>query len=96
MNKSLVNLANYYFQVPYYAAAQLTGATTAGFTLHFLLHPIKHVGTTSQSGSDIQALMMEIIVTFSTIFVTSAVATDIKAVRTYYTYTTVIIPFLHW
>ncbi|KAL2505031.1 putative aquaporin NIP4-2 [Abeliophyllum distichum] len=67
-------------QVPFYAAAQVTGATSAAFTLRVLLHPIKHVGTTSPSGSDIQALIMEIVVTFSMMFITSAVATDTKAI----------------
>ncbi|KAL0350887.1 UNVERIFIED_CONTAM: Aquaporin NIP2-1 [Sesamum radiatum] len=67
-------------QVPFYAAAQVTGATSAGFTLRVLLHPIKHVGTTSPSGTDIQALVMEIVVTFSMMFITSAVATDTKAI----------------
>ncbi|XP_073157317.1 aquaporin NIP2-1-like isoform X2 [Henckelia pumila] len=67
-------------QVPFYWAAQFTGATLSGFTLHVLLHPIKHVGTTSPSGTDLQALIMEIVVTFSMMFVTSAVATDTKAV----------------
>ncbi|PIM99574.1 Aquaporin (major intrinsic protein family) [Handroanthus impetiginosus] len=67
-------------QVPFYAAAQLTGATSAGFTLRVLLNPIKHVGTTAPTGTDIQALVMEIVVTFSMMFITSAVATDTKAV----------------
>ncbi|KAL2528747.1 putative aquaporin NIP4-2 [Forsythia ovata] len=67
-------------QVPFYAAAQVTGATSAAFTLRVLLHPIKHVGTTSPSGTDIQALIMEIVVTFSMMFITSAVATDTKAI----------------
>ncbi|KAL8475688.1 hypothetical protein ACS0TY_028378 [Phlomoides rotata] len=67
-------------QVPFYAAAQVIGATSAGLTLRVLLHPIKHVGTTSPSGSDIQALVMEIVVTFTMMFVTSAVATDTKAI----------------
>ncbi|XAR51733.1 hypothetical protein NMG60_11006449 [Bertholletia excelsa] len=67
-------------QVPFYATAQLTGATTAAFTLRVLLHPIKHVGTTTPSGSEVQALIMEIVVTFSMMFITSAVATDTKAV----------------
>ncbi|KAI3442296.1 uncharacterized protein J3R85_001409 [Psidium guajava] len=67
-------------QFPFYAAAQLTGAVSAAFTLHVLLDPIKHVGTTSPSGSDAQALTMEIVVTFSMMFVTSAVATDTKAI----------------
>nr|XP_033512928.1 aquaporin NIP2-1-like [Nicotiana tomentosiformis] len=67
-------------QVPPYAAAQLTGATAAALTLRVLLHPIKHVGTTTPSGSNIQALIMEIVVTFSMMFITSAVATDTKAI----------------
>ncbi|XP_049395276.1 aquaporin NIP2-1-like [Solanum stenotomum] len=68
-------------QVPVYAAAQVTGAISAAFTLRVLLHPvIKHVGTTTPSGSDIQALIMEIVVTFSMMFITSAVATDTKAI----------------
>ncbi|KAI3831910.1 hypothetical protein MKX03_022282 [Papaver bracteatum] len=67
-------------QVPIYAAAQLTGALVASFTLRKLLHPIKNLGTTSPSGTDLQALVMEIVVTFSMMFVTSAVATDTKAV----------------
>ncbi|KAK9698351.1 hypothetical protein RND81_08G098100 [Saponaria officinalis] len=67
-------------QVPLYAAAQLTGSIGAGFTLRALLHPIEQVGTTSPSGTDVQALIMEIVVTFTMMFVTSAVATDSKAV----------------
>ncbi|KAJ4832960.1 Aquaporin NIP2-1 [Turnera subulata] len=67
-------------QVPFYAVAQLTGAVAASFTLRVLLHPIEHVGTTSPSGTALQALIMEIVVTFSMMFVTSAVATDTKAV----------------
>ncbi|MCL7030316.1 hypothetical protein MKW94_011701 [Papaver nudicaule] len=67
-------------QVPIYAAAQLTGALIASFTLLKLLHPIKNVGTTSPSGTDLQALVMEIVVTFSMMLITSAVATDTKAI----------------
>ncbi|KDP27150.1 hypothetical protein JCGZ_19849 [Jatropha curcas] len=67
-------------QVPFYAVAQMTGAIGASFTLKVLLHPIKQLGTTSPSGSDFQALVMEIVVTFSMMFVTSAVATDTKAI----------------
>ncbi|KAA8530369.1 hypothetical protein F0562_005078 [Nyssa sinensis] len=67
-------------QVPIYAAAQLTGAISAAFTLHVLLHPITNVGTTSPSGTENQALLMEIVVTFSMMFLISAVATDAKAV----------------
>nr|DAD31261.1 TPA_asm: hypothetical protein HUJ06_010112 [Nelumbo nucifera] len=67
-------------QVPFYAAAQLTGSLAASFTLHQLLHPMKNIGTTSPSGTDVQALVMEIVVTFSMMFVTSAVATDTRAI----------------
>ncbi|XP_010554965.1 PREDICTED: aquaporin NIP2-1-like [Tarenaya hassleriana] len=67
-------------QVPVYAAAQLAGSISAAATLRVLLHPIKHVGTTTPSGSDVQALIMEIVVTFSMMFITSAVATDTRAV----------------
>ncbi|GMY13652.1 aquaporin NIP2-1-like [Fagus crenata] len=67
-------------QVPFYAAAQLTGSISASFTLRLLLHPIKDLGTTSPSGSAIQSLIMEIVVTFSMMFIASAVATDTKAV----------------
>ncbi|KAI3969972.1 hypothetical protein MKW92_007856, partial [Papaver armeniacum] len=65
--------------VPFYAAAQLTGALVASFTLRVVLHPAQNIGTTSPTGTDLQALAMEIIVTFSMMFVTSAVATDTKA-----------------
>lgn len=68
-------------QVPIYAVAQLTGSISASFALRILLHPIKHVGTTSPSGTHVQALIMEIIVTFSMMFVTSAVAIDTKAIE---------------
>ncbi|XP_050379994.1 LOW QUALITY PROTEIN: aquaporin NIP2-1-like [Argentina anserina] len=67
-------------QVPIYALAQLIGSASASFTLSVLLRPIKHVGTTSPSGSELQALVTEIIVTFSMMFITSAVATDTKAI----------------
>ncbi|XP_022740943.1 aquaporin NIP2-1-like [Durio zibethinus] len=67
-------------QVPFYAAAQLTGAISASFTLRVLLHPIKHIGTTTPSGSNFQALVMEIVVTFSMMFIATAVTIDTKAV----------------
>ncbi|KAM1058840.1 hypothetical protein ACFX2I_023534 [Malus domestica] len=67
-------------QVPIYAVAQLAGSISASFTLYVLLHPIKQLGTTSPSGSETQALIAEIIMTFSMVFIASAVATDTKAV----------------
>ncbi|XP_023528272.1 aquaporin NIP2-1-like [Cucurbita pepo subsp. pepo] len=67
-------------QVPLYAAAQLSGATSAAFTLRILLDPIKELGTTSPSGPEFKALIVEIVVSFCMMFVTSAVATDTKAI----------------
>ncbi|KAK1438892.1 hypothetical protein QVD17_04704 [Tagetes erecta] len=69
-----------WIQVPIYATAQLTGSISASFALRILLEQVKHLGTTTPSGTDLQALVMEIIVTFCMMFVTSAVATDSKAV----------------
>ncbi|EXB31971.1 Aquaporin NIP2-3 [Morus notabilis] len=66
--------------VPFYALAQFTGATAAAFTLRGLLDPIHIIGTTTPSGSHVKALVMEIVVTFNMMFITSAVATDTKAV----------------
>ncbi|GMN42237.1 hypothetical protein TIFTF001_011445 [Ficus carica] len=67
-------------QVPFYALAQFTGAISAAMTLRELLEPIERIGTTTPSGTDVKALIMEIIVTFNMMFITSAVATDAKAV----------------
>uniref|UniRef100_A0AAU6R6P5 NIP2-1 protein n=1 Tax=Tulipa gesneriana TaxID=13306 RepID=A0AAU6R6P5_TULGE len=69
-----------WIQVPFYMSAQLAGAMIAAFTLRELLQPIQIIGTTTPSGTVAQALTMEIVVTFSMMFVTSAVATDTKAV----------------
>ncbi|KAK9064807.1 hypothetical protein SSX86_016189 [Deinandra increscens subsp. villosa] len=67
-------------QVPFYVIAQFTGSISASFALRILLQPIKNLGTTTPSGTHLQALTMEIIVTFAMMFVTSAVATDTKAI----------------
>ncbi|XP_076904046.1 aquaporin NIP2-1-like [Bidens hawaiensis] len=67
-------------QVPFYVIAQFTGSIAASFALRIMLQPIKHLGTTTPSGTDLQSLIMEIIVTFTMMFVTSAVATDSRAV----------------
>lgn len=76
----MILLQWYYMQVPIYATAHLTGATLAAFTIRVLLHPIKTVGITTPTETSSQALIMEILVTFIMMFVTSAVATDSKAV----------------
>ncbi|XP_059451339.1 aquaporin NIP2-1-like [Corylus avellana] len=67
-------------QVPVYAAAQLGGAISAAFTLRVILYPIKDLGTTSPTGTEIEALATEIVVTFTMMFTASAVATDTKAI----------------
>ncbi|XP_023737345.1 aquaporin NIP2-1 [Lactuca sativa] len=67
-------------QVPIYAIAQLMGSIAASFCLRVLLQQGTYLGTTTPSGTNEQALIMEIIVTFTMMFVTSAVATDSKAV----------------
>ncbi|RWR93110.1 aquaporin NIP2-1-like protein [Cinnamomum micranthum f. kanehirae] len=68
-------------QVPFYMAAQMTGSMIASFILRELLSPITNIGTTTPSGTNFQAFVMEVVVTFSMMFVTSAVATDTKAIR---------------
>ncbi|KAJ1419627.1 Major intrinsic protein [Sesbania bispinosa] len=67
-------------QVPFYIAAQLTGAISASYTLRLLLEPSKQIGATSPSGSNIQALIMEIVSTFTMVFIATAVSTDTKAI----------------
>ncbi|KAL8248741.1 hypothetical protein R6Q59_005609 [Mikania micrantha] len=69
-----------WIQVPVYTVAQFTGSILASFALRVMLTPITNLGTTTPTGTDAQALIMEIVVTFSMMFVTSAVATDSKAV----------------
>ncbi|CAL9201070.1 aquaporin NIP2-1-like [Musa acuminata AAA Group] len=69
-----------WIQVPFYMAAQISGAMIASFVLRELLHPITDLGTTAPSDTAVKALVMEIVVTFCMMFVTSAVATDTKAV----------------
>jgi aquaporin NIP len=67
-------------QVPFYWAAQFTGAMCAAFVLRAVLHPISVMGTTTPTGPHWHALVIEIIVTFNMMFVTCAVATDSRAV----------------
>jgi glycerol uptake facilitator-like aquaporin len=67
-------------QVPFYWAAQFTGAICASFVLKAVLYPITVLGTTTPTGPHWHALVIEIIVTFNMMFVTLAVATDTRAV----------------
>jgi aquaporin NIP len=68
--------------VPFYWAAQFTGAMCAAFVLKAVLQPIAVIGTTTPSGPHWHALAIEIVVTFNMMFVTCAVATDSRAVST--------------
>ena len=70
-------------QVPFYWAAQFTGAMCAAFVLKAVLHPIAVIGTTTPSGPHWHALVIEIVVTFNMMFVTCAVATDSRAVSSF-------------
>ncbi|WOK94252.1 hypothetical protein Cni_G02954 [Canna indica] len=69
-----------WIQVPFYWVAQISGALVASFVLREVLHPITNLGTTTPGDTAMKALVMEIVVTFCMMFVTSAVATDTKAV----------------
>uniref|UniRef100_K3XYP0 Uncharacterized protein n=1 Tax=Setaria italica TaxID=4555 RepID=K3XYP0_SETIT len=69
-----------WIQVPFYWAAQFTGAMCAAFVLKAVLHPIEVIGTTTPTGPHWHALVIEIVVTFNMMFVTCAVATDSRAV----------------
>ncbi|GJM90680.1 hypothetical protein PR202_ga06983 [Eleusine coracana subsp. coracana] len=68
-------------QVPAYALAQMLGATLASGTLRLMFggrH--EHFPGTLPSGSDVQSLVIEIIITFYLMFVISGVATDNRAI----------------
>jgi MIP family channel proteins len=63
-----------------YWAAQCAGALAAAAVLRGSLGDIAHVGATLPSGSDGQAFLWELLLTFFLMFVITAVATDIRAV----------------
>ncbi|EEC74001.1 hypothetical protein OsI_08920 [Oryza sativa Indica Group] len=66
--------------VPFYWAAQFTGAICASFVLKAVIHPVDVIGTTTPVGPHWHSLVVEVIVTFNMMFVTLAVATDTRAV----------------
>lgn len=68
-------------QVPLYIAAQCGGSIMASFMLRWILHPAASEGATIPAGSDVQSLLLEIVITFILMFVVAAVATDTRAVR---------------
>ena len=63
-----------------YWVAQLAGALAAAAILRASLGDIAHVGATLPSGSQGQAFLWELILTFFLMFVIMAVATDTRAV----------------
>jgi MIP family channel proteins len=63
-----------------YWIAQATGAVAAAAVLRGSLGNVAHVGATLPSGSDGQALLWEIVLTFFLMFVIMSVATDTRAV----------------
>nr|XP_043620352.1 aquaporin NIP1-1-like [Erigeron canadensis] len=67
-------------EVPGYMVAQLLAATLASATLRLIFsgNHVHFVGNTPP-GSDLQSLVMEIIITFYLMFVITAVATDDRA-----------------
>ncbi|KAK7857076.1 nodulin-26 [Quercus suber] len=68
-------------QVPAYILAQVLGSTLASGTLRLIFngHENKFFGT-MPAGSDLQAFVMEFIITFFLLFIISGVATDSRAV----------------
>lgn len=66
--------------VPAYIVAQLAGACAASAALLLLFGDVANLGATIPSGSSIQALVLEGILTFFLMFVIAAVATDVRAV----------------
>jgi len=63
-----------------YWAAQLAGALIAAALLRGSLGDIADVGATQPSGSQTQAFLWELVLTFFLMFVITAVATDTRAV----------------
>ncbi|PIN21907.1 Aquaporin (major intrinsic protein family) [Handroanthus impetiginosus] len=68
-------------QVPAYIVAQVVGATLASGTLRLLFSgPHDHFAGTLPTGTDVQSLVVEFIITFYLMFVISGVATDNRAI----------------
>lgn len=63
-----------------YWAAQVLGATAAALGLRVSLGDVANVGATAPSGSAIQSLAWELVLTFFLMLVIMAVATDTRAV----------------
>ena len=67
-------------RVASYAAVQITGAFTGALLLRASLGPHADLGVTQPAGSDAQAFVWEVVLTFFLMLVITAVATDTRAV----------------
>ena len=67
-------------RVASYAGAQIVGAIAGALLLRATLGSAADLGVTRPSGSDLQAFVWEVILTFFLMLVITAVATDIRAV----------------
>ncbi|XP_045804290.1 aquaporin NIP1-2-like [Trifolium pratense] len=68
-------------QVPSYIVAQVLGSTLASGTLRLIFNGKEnHFAGTLPAGSDLQAFIIEFIITFYLMFVVSGVATDNRAI----------------
>jgi aquaporin NIP len=68
-------------RVPGYVVAQVVGATVAALVLKLTLTSGLPLGVTHPSGSDMQSVVWEILLSFFLVFVVTAVATDARAVK---------------
>ena len=62
-----------------YAAAQIAGAIAGALVLRMTLGPQADLGVTRPAGSELQAFIWELVLTFFLMLVITAVATDIRA-----------------
>jgi len=67
-------------QVPLYVLGQLLGAISGATTLHALFGPVGQLGATVPTGSALQSLGLELLLTAVLMFVIISVATDTRAV----------------
>ncbi|KAK1350694.1 Aquaporin NIP [Heracleum sosnowskyi] len=68
-------------QVPAYIAAQMIGATLASETIRLIFRGTKDISPgTFPTGTNLQSLVVEFIITFFLMFVISGVATDNRAI----------------
>jgi MIP family channel proteins len=67
-------------EVPVYIGGQIAGAVGGSATLFVLFGSVANLGATVPSGSPMQSLLLETLLTASLMFVITAVATDTRAV----------------